>query len=161
MQCMYKADPPDSCSSACIHAGLGGSTKGAQVEFLEALSMMVACKWLPCSCCCPASAKLLCGHELEPTNIATHECNARHPICHHHLHEAHVKGISIHNDTSSALCKTIDKHTLSSALSGSHRWTPFQIIPCASCVPSPVCCMSTRTNKCGPAKQAYRSSEDV
>jgi len=50
----------------------------SQVEFLKALSMVVACKGLPCACGSPACTQLLCGTELEAADVGTDKGNSRH-----------------------------------------------------------------------------------
>lgn len=77
-----------------------------QVEFLEAISMMVPGKWLPCSSCCPARTQFLSGNLHEATDVAPHEGYACHTVSDHVLHAAqsgnglhraavHIRGIQV------------------------------------------------------------------
>lgn len=71
-----------------------------QVELLEAVSMMVPGKWLPCPSCCPTRTQFLSGNFHEATDVTSHEGYACHTVSDHVLQAAQsangLHGTAVH-----------------------------------------------------------------
>ena len=76
--CMWQC----ACSKGCME----GAVSYPRVEFLKAISMMVACKGLPRASSSPACAKFFRGIIVEATDVSAHKGNSCHARLQHILH---------------------------------------------------------------------------
>ena len=79
-----------SLMASCLYIGSEGtialsSMWDSEIELLEAISMMIPCKGLPCPGCCPACAQLFNGDAHESTDVSSHigYASAGRPQCKH------------------------------------------------------------------------------